>query len=265
MVHIIASHPKVLALPDVAVLRNGAGLTMPPASGRGFTRFGPPVPDYLVRNYWWAYVHPLAVRGWDHLPIVNAVLYGNYGRLRDEALDVLGPDLSGRTLQVTCCYGDFTPRLAERVAAAGGSLDVIDVLPVQLSRLKWKLSRNAPVHTALMDATDLRVPNATYDRAVVFFLLHEQPREQRKGTLREAMRVVKPRGEILIVDFGKPGRWHPFRYLWLPFLGMLEPFARDLWNYELDELMPREMAGASWVGRRSYFGGLFQVLKGVRL
>lgn len=265
MVRMFASRPRALALSDVAVHREAARVTVPPPFTRGFLSGGPSAPDYLVRHYWWAYVHPLAVRGWDHGPVVNTILYGHYGRLRDDALDALGPHLCGRTLQVTCCYGDFTPRLADRVARAGGSLDVIDVLPVQLSALKRKLSPGAPVRTALMDATDLRVPDATYDRTVVFFLLHELPREQRKAAFREVLRVTKPGSEILIVDFGKPARWHPFRYLWLPFLGLLEPFARDLWNHELEELMPEEMGRVRWTARRHYFGGLFRVLKGGRL
>lgn len=230
----------------------------------GLERLGPRTPGYLVRHYWWAYVHPLAVKFWDHLPIVNLILYGNYGRLRDQALQVLGPNLSGRTLQVTCCYGDYTPKLAARVAHAGGSLDVIDVLSVQLEALQRKIAPGMPVRTAQMDATDLLLPDAAYDRAIMFFLLHELPPKERKAALQEVLRVVKPGGELLIVDFGKPGYWHPFRYLWLPLLGLLEPFAGDLWYRTLDELLPSEMARVMWGDCRSYFGGLFQLRKGVR-
>jgi len=168
---------------------------------RGVDPVGPAAPDYLTRHYWWAYVHPLAVKFWDHLPIINLVLYGHYPRLRDEALDALGPDLAGRTLQVTCCYGDFTPRLAARVAQSGGSLDVIDVLPIQLQTLRDKLPARAPVRTAAMDATDMDLPDATYD---LFFLLHELPHEERVKAVREALRVAKPGAQVLLVDFGKP-------------------------------------------------------------
>jgi ubiquinone/menaquinone biosynthesis C-methylase UbiE len=225
----------------------------------------PPAPDYLVKHYWWAYVHPLAVRFWDHVPLVNAILYGNYSRLRDQALEALGPDLGGRTLQMTCCYGDFSPRLAERVARSGGRLDVIDVIPDQLEALERKLPQGAPVRTALMDATRLQLPDAAYDRVVIFFLFHELPAAERARAMREALRVLKPGGTILLVDFGKPAGWHPFRYMWLPFLGLLEPFAWDVWNREFHELMPAEMARVAWNTRRSYFGGLFQLLRGSSL
>ena len=206
-------------------------------------------------------MHPWAVKFWDHQLHVNLILYGNYNRLRDAAIAALGPDLSGRTLQVAACYGNFTPHLAQAVAQAGGTLDVIDVLPVQLERLRQKLSADAPVDLMLMDASDLKMAEASYDRVVIFILLHEQPPEYRRKTLREAYRVLKPGGTIVLVDFANSVWWHPVRYLWFPILRHLKPFGWDMWNHELSELMPEEMAQKTWT-RRSYFGGMFQILRG---
>ena len=80
----------------------------------------PDIPDYLRQTYWWAYLHPRAVRIFEHQWIVNLILWGNFARLRDSALDELGPEMgaaiTGRTLQVACVYGDFTPKLAERLS-----------------------------------------------------------------------------------------------------------------------------------------------------
>src|SRR5215208_2757516 len=99
-----------------------AGHTLDPRmNARNVVRRAPPIPDYLAKHYWWAYVDPLAVQFWDRVPLVNLILYGNYSRLRDQALEALGADLSGRTLQMTCCYGNFTPKLAEGVARSGGA------------------------------------------------------------------------------------------------------------------------------------------------
>jgi ubiquinone/menaquinone biosynthesis C-methylase UbiE len=53
-------------------------------------------------------------------------------------------------------------------------------------------------------STCLSVPDASYDRALVFFLLHEQPSHCREKTLSEVLRVVKPGGKILIVDYVMP-------------------------------------------------------------
>src|SRR4051812_488620 len=160
---------------------------------------GMAVPGYLQQVYWWAYIHPSAVKLFERQWLVNLILWGNYARLRDAALAQLGGSPGSRTLQVACVYGDLTDRLSRRVAAGGGELDVVDVLPIQLANLRRKLPAKAPVRLLQMDSTDLRLPDARYDRALVFFLLHEQPRHYRQRTLSEVMRVVKPGGKILIV------------------------------------------------------------------
>ena len=98
----------------------------------------PAVPEYLKKVYWWAYLHPRGVRIFEHQWIVNAILWGNFVRLRDSALDEMGSTISGRSLQVACVYGDFTGQLAQRLAP-GASLDVVDVAPIQLQNLRRKI------------------------------------------------------------------------------------------------------------------------------
>jgi ubiquinone/menaquinone biosynthesis C-methylase UbiE len=214
------------------------------------------VPHYLNTHYWWAYVHPRAVRVFERQWLTNLILWGNYGRLRDAALADLGERLPGRTLQVACVYGDLTGRLGARVAAGGGSLDVVDVLPVQLDNLRRKLAADAPVRLLRMDSTRLAMPDGHYDRALVFFLLHEQPREDRERTLAEALRVVRPGGTVVIVDYAQPRWWHPLRYLWRPLLAALEPFALDLWRREIVDWLPS--GEIAHLRRHSFFGGLYQ-------
>ena len=99
---------------------------------------GPLVPSYLQETYWWAYIHPRAVRIFERGWLVNLILLGNYRRLRNAALAEVGPDADGHTLQIACVYGDFTARLAERIGP-DGTLDVVDVMPIQLHNLKAKL------------------------------------------------------------------------------------------------------------------------------
>jgi SAM-dependent methyltransferase len=94
---------------------------------------------------------------------------------------------------------------------------------------------------------------------VVFFLLHERPREDRERTLSEALRVVRPGGTLVIVDYARPRWWHPLRYLWRPLLATLEPFALDLWRREIADWLPAGRAIGS-LHRRSFFGGLYQKL-----
>ena len=211
-----------------------------------------PVPPYLESHYWWAYVRPWAIRFFEREWLVDLILLGNYRRLGAATLDSLGTHLSGKTLQIACCYGDLTLKLQERVQASGGQLDVVDVLPLQLENLRKKLPQGAKVRMGVQDSAALKFPDASYDRALLFFLLHEQPREARARTVAEALRVVKPGGTLVIVDFSKPRWWNPVRVLWLSWLGFLEPFARDFWRQGLAAWVPSKGSA------RSYFGGLFE-------
>src|SRR6516162_9920635 len=170
------------------------------------------VPYYLNAHYWWAYIHPTAVQLFERQWLINLILWGNYGRLCDAVMAEMGDSLPGRTLQVACVYGDLTTRLSARVPD-GGLMDVVDVLPIQLGNLRKKLPRSAPVRLLAMDSTNLNLPDASYDRALIFFLLHEQPSRYREQTLSELFRVVKPGGKIVVVDYDLPRWWHPLRYI----------------------------------------------------
>ncbi len=218
-----------------------------------------PVPSYLNVYYWWAYVHPRAVRFFERQWLINLILFGNYTKLRRATLEEFDSDLSGQTLQVSCCYGNLTPLLAEAISQSKGTLDVVDILSVQLENVRRKLSPHAPVRLLRMDASALDLPDSSYDRVLLFFLLHEQPHDYKERTLHEALRVLKPGGTIVIVDYAKPLWWHPLRYLVLPFLAYLEPFAVDLWKKELTQVLPQSMALRRWE-KTSYFGGLYQKL-----
>jgi ubiquinone/menaquinone biosynthesis C-methylase UbiE len=218
-----------------------------------------PIPEYLQRNYWWAYVHPNAVRLFERQWLVNAILCGNFVRLRDAALDGLGAPIRGRTLQVACVYGDFSVRLAERMAP-NGSLDVIDVLAIQLQNLRRKLTASRPVALYHRDSTALGFADASYDQAIIFFLLHEQPPLVRQQTVAEALRVVKPGGKLVIVDYHRPANFHPLRYLLRPLLRALEPYALDLWQHDIADWLPT-VARLRQIRKQTFYGGLYQKLQ----
>ena len=215
-----------------------------------------PVPAYLQETYWWAYIHPWAVRIFERAWLVNLILLGNYARLRDAALKDIGSQPGARTLQVACVYGDFTIRLSEQVAG-NGTLDVVDVMPIQLNNLQRKLPANSRVRLLHRDSTALGADDASYDRVVVFFLLHEQPLAVRRRTLSEALRVTKPGGKIVLIDYHRPHRWHPLRGVMRTVLRRLEPFALDLWDTPLESYLPAGLICAS-AHTQTYFGGHYQ-------
>jgi SAM-dependent methyltransferase len=180
----------------------------------------PLIPSYLEQVYWWAYVHPNAVAVFEREWLVSAILFGRYGLLRDAALAELGDSVQGSTLQVACVYGNLTPQ---------------------------------------GDSSSLACPDARYDQVLLFFLLHEQPEAVRRGTLAEALRVVKPGGKVVIVDYHRPARWHVMRPLMRLVFRKLEPYAMDLWNHEIQDFIPQGLQPTS-MAKRTYFGGLYQKL-----
>jgi ubiquinone/menaquinone biosynthesis C-methylase UbiE len=214
------------------------------------------VPGYLERVYWWAYVHPGAVRVFERQWLVNLILWGNFNRLRDEALDALGERIDGRTLQIACVYGNLTERLRRRLTP-GGSLDVVDVLRVQLDNLGRKLPGDPRVGLMQGDSSALDIASGSYDRALLFFLLHEQPEEVRRRTLAEAVRILKPGGRLVIVDYHRPRRTHPLYLPMVAILRTLEPFAMDLWRQEIAAWLPKEEFSLQ---KSTLFGGLYQLL-----
>jgi len=222
----------------------------------------PAVPVYLQKVYWWAYVHPNAVRVFEREWLVNLILFNNYGRLRDAALADLGETVHGRTLQLACVYGNLTSRLQQRLAP-DARLDIVDILPVQLENLAGKLKSDPRVALLQGDTSSLAAPDASYDQVLLFFLLHEQPEHVRRGTLAEAVRVVKPGGKVVIVDYHRPVRGHPLRMLMTGVFRKLEPYAMDLWENEIAAFMPPQAAPVS-VEKKTYFGGLYQKLVLIR-
>ena len=217
-----------------------------------------PIPRYLEQVYWWAYVHPNAVHLFEREWLVNAILFGNYGRLRDTALAELGETIEGRTLQVACVYGNLTPRLRERMAP-DAQLDVVDILPVQLRNLRKKLPADERIALMQGDASSLAGADAHYDQVLLFFLLHEMPEVVRRATLGEAMRVLKPGGKLVIVDYHRPARLHPLRPLMHQVFRHLEPYAFDLWESQIEHFMPAGIVPTG-VDKSTFFGGLYQKL-----
>jgi len=215
-------------------------------------------PPYLEQTYWWAYVHPKAVHVFEREWLVNLILFGNYGRLRDAALADLGRPVTGRTLQVACVYGSLTVRLRQ-LLAADARLDVVDILPVQLRNLASKLAADERVTLLRGDSSSLAGADASYDQVLMFFLLHEQPESVRRATLAEALRVLKPEGKLVIVDYHRPVPLHPLRLLMAGVFRRLEPYAMDLWNHEIADYLPAELKPAS-IERKTYYGGLYQKL-----
>ena len=219
----------------------------------------PEIPAYLEETYWWAYLRENSLWFFERPWVVNLILWGNMRRLADEVLSEtqLAPRI--KVLQLACVYGSFSNRLAEHIGKSGSSLDIVDVAPIQLGNARRKLAEHRNVHYRHEDSSDLASADGQFDQTVLFFLMHEQPESVRLKTVQEAIRVTRPGGKIVIVDYHRPTRFNPLRYVMKPILHFLEPFALDLWRRPLESCLPDGFKPASQT-HKTYFGGLYQKL-----
>jgi len=217
----------------------------------------PDIPEYLQDTYWWAYLHPKSFYFFEREWVVNLILWGNMKRLTESVLEEMSLAPRSKVLQVACVYGDFSNRVADHLGKTDSRLDVVDVAAIQIENVKKKLAAHKNIGVHHQDSTSMAFPAASYDQTVVFFLLHEQPEEARRKTVEEAIRVTKPGGKVIFVDYHGPKRSNPMRYVMKPILTWLEPFAMDLWREELPTFMPPGVKPEQ-IQSDFYFGGLYQ-------
>jgi ubiquinone/menaquinone biosynthesis C-methylase UbiE len=220
------------------------------------------LPPYLVEHYDWAYLWPISVWFFDHQPIINAILFGNYRRIMNETLRLMDAAAAGKTLQIAAVYGELTPAIAKEV----DDLHLIDAARVQLRAARRKLHAIGK-HATLtrMVAESLDYADKTFDTAVLFFLLHELPAASRRAALREAIRVLKPGGQLLISEYGEHGRTH-WLHRFPPLRAVLtwaEPFLDGFWKENLSDVL-HECAkqagrGIELEAGSDIFGGFYRV------
>lgn len=98
-----------------------------------------------------------------------------------------------KVLDIGCGTGAFA-RLFDKNNYCG-----IDIFPEYIKYAKKNTSHNFEV----MDAISLKFPDAHFDRALIMAVLHHLNDEDSAKVIREAKRVLKPNGQILIVEDAK--------------------------------------------------------------
>jgi ubiquinone/menaquinone biosynthesis C-methylase UbiE len=122
--------------------------------------------------------------------------------LWSKGLDMLDPDQGMSVLDVGCGTGSQLALYQKQGCQVSG----IDLSPAMLSVAGNRLGAGADLRLA--DATSMPFSDGSFDVVLSMLVLHEMSPRVRAETLREARRVLKPEGRMLIIDFhaGPPKR-----------------------------------------------------------
>ena len=141
-------------------------------------------------------------------------------------------------LDICCGTGDLLMRLAKRSKRVVGLDMNSPMLEVALNQLK-KPNANS---TSLFQADALALPfnDSSFDLVTIAYGLRNLSDCQ--NGLREILRVLKPKGRLLILDFGKPSNrlirklYYLYLKLVLPVFGLLFCGEPEAYAYILDSL-----------------------------
>lgn len=92
-------------------------------------------------------------------------------------------------------------------ARRGYDVTAIDLVSEMLAVAKRKRGSGA-VRFEQMDATQLSLPDAAFDVTTISFGLHDMPATIRERVLAEMVRVTRPGGSVVVVDYGLPSNRH---------------------------------------------------------
>ncbi len=100
--------------------------------------------------------------------------------------------------------GYFTLPIAERVRSRG-SVFALDVEPAMLDALMQRATAAglSNIFAVLTDARNIPIVDEMIDRVLISLVLHEVP--ERSRLLSEAWRILKPQGQVVIVE------WQPWQ------------------------------------------------------
>ena len=107
-------------------------------------------------------------------------------------------------LDVGCGTGTLAIAAKKSVGSASPVFG-IDASPAMVAKATRKSARagvDVAFTKALVEA--LPFPDARFDAVLSTMMLHHLPRQVRRQFAAEIRRVLKPRGRLLVVDFGRP-------------------------------------------------------------
>lgn len=132
--------------------------------------------------------------------LVQFLTLGGARRLRARMADVAQVKPGDAVLDVGCGTGDLALVLAQRVGSAG-AVSGIDASPEMLARARQKAQRqHASIDFREEPVQALSFPDQSFDTVVSSLAFHHFPAEIRQHALANIALVLKPGGQVCIID-----------------------------------------------------------------
>jgi ubiquinone/menaquinone biosynthesis C-methylase UbiE len=145
-------------------------------------------------------------------------------------------------------------------AKRGYEVTGIDLSEAMISVAKKKNKyRNVKFEAA--DATNLPFEDNSFDVSSVSFALHEMPLSIGEKVLREMVRVTKPKGIVVVVDYDLPKN-KLGKFLVYHFTSLYEPkYYKNFIKSDLEALLNKN--GIEKIEKRTVLYGVGRILRGV--
>jgi len=156
-----------------------------------------------------------------------------FSRLRDKVVDFTAAPEGSRILDVATGTG----KQAFAFAKIGYDVTGFD-LSEDMLKVAIKKNKYENVKFEIADATNLPFEDNSFDVSCVSFALHDMIPTIRERALKEIVRVTKPKGTIVIVDYAVPKN-KINRFLAYNFVKLYEPYYPEFIKSDLEALIKK--------------------------
>lgn len=138
--------------------------------------------------------------------LARVLTFGREGRFRESMLGLAKLQPGEAVLDVACGTGTLAIAARRRVGS-DGSVTGVDASAEMIGRARAKAER-AGLDLTFVNGTAQQLPfeDAQFDIVTGTLMLHHLSKPARSAFFREAERVLKPGGRLLLIDFGRPVR-----------------------------------------------------------
>ncbi|HYN87661.1 MAG TPA: methyltransferase domain-containing protein, partial [Ardenticatenaceae bacterium] len=140
-------------------------------------------------------------------PFVSVLALGRRRQLRQATVALADIQPGAAVLEVGCGTGAVALLASER-AGGEGAVHGIDPSPEMIAVARDKADRAGSTVDFQVGAIEaLAFPDASFDVVLSSLMMHHLPRDLKRRGRAEIVRVLKPGGRLLIVDFKRPTTW----------------------------------------------------------